>query len=220
LSGRFVLRRLAVAIVAASLLGVVLASPIAADTGPNRDRFEFDRVQAAFDFSEGGRDFTGQVLIDRDSETGASIASFFFSSGPIVTCDNGTPDDPSDDFEGQDLIDFTANEEPPTTLLIESHLSAASASATAIGDRIHLEACTGAETSSTETVEWQLEMHATGPADRTTQVDRFPNDDGTMTIQSVKIAQRPAAGSITIDGMTLDLRDASLQHILVVASTV
>lgn len=202
----------------ASLIGTLVASPIAADT-PDRQRTEFDRVQGAFEFSEGGRDFTGQILVQRDTETGASITSFFFSSRVEVTCDNGTPDDPSDDFLAEDLIDFTANEAPPTALSIASNLSTASASATAIGERIHLEACTDAQTSSTETVSWQIDLQATGPAARTTQVDHFPNDDGTVTTQTIKIASRPAAGSISIDGVALVLRDGSISHTLIVEST-
>ena len=212
------MRRLVSSVLAAALIATLAASPIAADT-PDRQRNEFDRVQASFDFTEGGRDFTGQVLIDRDTATGASVASFFFYSGVIVTCDNGTPSDPSDDFERQDLIDFTATEAQPSTLSIGQNLSSAAASATASGNRIHLEACTDGQTSSPDTVAWQLNLQATGPAARTTQVDRFPNDDGTVSTQTVKISARPAAGSITIDGTSLTVHDASISHILVAIST-
>jgi hypothetical protein len=211
-------RRLASSILATALIATLAASPIAADT-PDRQRNEFDRVQASFEFTDGGRDFTGQILIDRDTATGASIASFFFYSGVIVTCDNGTPDDPTDDFERQDLIDFTASEAQPATFSIGQNLSSATASATARGNRVHLEACTDVQTSSPDTVAWQLSMQATGPAVRTSQVDRFPNDDGTVSTQSVKVSVRPAAGSITIDGTSLTVHDASISHILVAIST-
>jgi hypothetical protein len=202
---------------AASLIAALVASPIAADT-ISRDRTEFDRAQGSFEFSEGGRDFSGQILVQRDTETGASIASFFFYSVIDVMCDNGTPEDPDDDFLSGDLIDFTANEALPATLSIESNLSAASASATASGQRLHIEACTEAETSTTETVSWQMALQATGPAARATEVNRFPNEDGTVETQSIKIAQRPAAGTIAIDGTTLSLQGASISHTLIVTT--
>ena len=203
---------------AASLIATVVASPIAADT-ISRDRSEFDRVQGSFAFSEGGRDFEGQILVQRDTETGASIASFFFFSVIDVTCDNGTPDDPDDDFLSGDLIDFTANEAPPATLSIGSNLATATASATASGQRVEIEACTDAQTSSSETVSWSIDLQATRPAERSTEVSRFPNEDGTVTTQSIKTSQRPAAGTITIDGTTLSLTGASISHTLIVETT-
>ena len=208
------MRRLAVSVMAAPLIAALVASPVAADT-ISRDRTEFDRAQGSFEFSLGGRDFTGQILVQRDSETGASIASFFYFSVVDVMCDNGTPEDPDDDFLSGDLIDFTANEAPPATLSFESNLSAASASATASGQRLHIEACTETVTSVTETVSWQLDLQATGPAARTTEVNRFPNEDGTVETQSIRIAQRPAAGTITIDGTTLSVQGASISHTLI-----
>ncbi len=211
------MRRLAVSVMAASLLAALVASPIAADTF-SRDRHEFDRAQGSFAFSEGGRDFDGQILVQLDTETGASIASFFFSSEVDVTCDNGTPDDPDDDFLSGDLIDFTANEAPPATLSVASNLSTATASATASGQRIHIDGCTDTQTSSAETISWQIDLQATGPATRTTEVNRFPNDDGTVETQSIKIAQRPAAGTITIDGVALTLQGASISHTLIVTT--
>jgi hypothetical protein len=62
-------------------------------------------------------------------------------------------------------------------------------------------------------------MHATDQAQRDTQVDRWPNEDGTWTTLTVKTEQRPAAGSITIDDRTLNLYDASLLHFLMVEMT-
>ena len=212
------MRRLAVSVMAAALLAVLVASPIAAET-ISRDRHEFDRAQGSFSFSEGGRTFEGQILVQRDTETGESITSFFFFSVVDVTCDNGTPENPDDDFVSGDLIDFTANEAPPTTLSIASNLSSASASAIATGQRLHIQACTEAQTSTTETVSWEIALAATGPATRTSQVERFPNEDGTAEMQSIKIAQRPAAGTINIDGTTLTLQGASISHTLVVSTT-
>ena len=197
----------------------VLASTVAAETGPNVERLEFDRIQAGFEFSEGGRDFGGQILIDRNSETGASIASFFFSSGVSVLCDMGTPDDPSDDEVFEDLIDFTANEAPPATLTIAPKLASATASATAHGTLRQIEACTGNETSSQETVSWQLTLSATGLAVNATTVDRFPNDDGTVTKQTEKTSTRPAAGSVTVDGSVYDATGGSIMHVFIEQKT-
>ena len=211
------MRRLAVSIMAASLIAALVASPIAADT-VGRDRSEFDRVQGSFEFSLGGRDFTGQILVQRDTETGASIASFFFSSVVDVICDNGTPEDSDDDFLSGDLIDFTANEAPPATISIDSNQAAASATATASGQRLHIEACTETVTSTTSTVSWEIDLEAIGPAARTTEVNRFPNEDGTVEMQSIKIAERQAVGTITVDGMTLSLQGASISHTLIVAT--
>jgi len=213
------MRRLAAPAVAASLILSVLASPAAADTGPNVERTEFDRVQAGFAFSEEGRDFTGQLLIDRNTGTGASIASFFFFSGVIVLCDMGTPDDPSDDEEQQDLIDFTANEAPPASLTIASKLAGATASSTAHGTLTHFEACTGNETSSEETVSWQVALSANGPARSTTTVDHFPNDDGTVTKQTIKTSDRSATGSVTVDGSVFEATGGSITHILIEEKT-
>jgi hypothetical protein len=217
--GSFVRRRLAASAIAASLMLSVFASPAAAETGPNVERLEFDRIQAGFEFSEGGRDFNGQILIDRNTETGASIASFYFSSGVSVLCDMGTPDDPSDDEEFEDLIDFTANEAPPASLTIAAKLAGATASATAHGELKHFEACTGNETSSQEAVSWQLTLSATGPTMNATRVDRFPNDDGTVTKQTEKTSTRQAGGSVTVDGSVYDATGGSIAHILIEEKT-
>jgi hypothetical protein len=221
--GGIVMRRVAVSLIAASLIGAVLASPIVAET-VQRDRSDFDRVLGSFAFVEGGRDFTGQIAIDRDNETGESMAIFFFGSrGPEQTCDNGTPEDPSDDFVAGDSIDFTV-QSVPATLSIESNLSAASASATVAGERIESEACSGNQTATPETVTWQIALEATGPATRTTEVERFPpNEDGTVETLSIKTAQRPAAGSISIgdaaQDMVLDVIDASITNFRIVVTT-
>jgi hypothetical protein len=214
-----VLRRLAGSVVAATLAATLVASPIAAET-PSRVRIEFDRVLASFEFSDGGRDFSGQILVQVDSETGVSDASFFYSSGVDVICDNGTPDDPEDDLERQDLIDFTANEAPPSSLSIASNLSAASASATASGQLLTtIDPCLDTQTSSTETIAWEFSLAATGSTTRTTRIDRFPNDDGTVTLQSEKTASRPAAGTISFGGRTLQLGGAQILHVLIVETT-
>jgi len=210
-------RRLASALVTASLLAVVAASPISADTA-QRSRDEFDRVLASFEFSDGGRDFAGQVFVQRDTETGAAIASFFYSSGIDVLCDNGTPDDPEDDFDSQDLVDFTANEVPPSALAIADNLSSASAAATASGQVLTLQACTDAQTLTPLTLPWSLTLAATGPADRSNSVSRFPNDDGTVTTQQEKTSQRSAVGTITFGGRTVALRGA-ISHTLIVETT-
>lgn len=211
--------RLASIVPAALLLATVFAPAAAADTGPNRAVTEFDRVTAEFAFTEAGRDFVGQILIDRQTASGAAITSFWFYSGVIVTCDNGTPDDPSDDFEAQDLIDFTASETSPTTLSIDDKLRSASATGVGTGRRIHLEACTDVQTSTPETIAWALDLTGSGPVAHTTDVQKFPNDDGTVTTQTIKTAQRPASGSIEFGGMTLEADPAAITHFYILEST-
>lgn len=210
------MRRLVVSIIAASLIAAVFASPIAGET-ENHERLDFHRVQAAFDFSEGGRDFTGQIVIDRDNETGAAMAIFFFFSAVEVPCDNGTPEDPSDDYVAQDLIDFTTQQDV-STLFIGPNLSSATSSATAVGERIHL-SCPDVMTSSPETVSWELTLGASGPTERTTEVNEFPNDDGTVETQTIKTAQRRATGTISIGDMQLVVRDATITHFRIVQKT-
>jgi hypothetical protein len=213
------MRRFATAAIASMLLATALASTTMADTGPNGDRFEFDRVQGSFAFSQGGRDFDGQIFIDRDTATGTAIASFYYASGVIVTCDNGTPGDTSDDFEEQDLIDFTANEAPPATLSIGTKQASASSSATAQGSLKHYEACTNGFTSEPLTVAWQISLLATGPAKHTTTVSRLPNDDGTVTKQTTKTDDRPSGGTITFNARSIPVTPGSVSHILIVETT-
>lgn len=207
--------------IAAAILLIVAVVPqsASAETGPARSEVEFDRVNVDFSFTEGGRDFTGQLLIQRDTTTGASTTSFFFFSGVIVTCDNGTPDDPTDDFERQDLIDFTSNEVSPSSLLIDDKLRFVTASGVGTGERIHLEACTDVQTSTTETVPWSVELTGSGSVAHFTQVERFPNEDGTVTMQTIKIADRPATGSIDVGEISLTTDSASITHTLIVETT-
>jgi hypothetical protein len=213
------MRRLIAIVPAAILCLSTFASSVSADTGPSRSEFEFDRVTAEFAFSEGGRDFVGSLLIDRTTSTGAAITSFFFFSGVIVTCDNGTPDDPSDDFEAQDLIDFTANETSPATLSIDDKFRSAIATGVGTGQRIHLEACTDARTSTTESISWALDLAGIGSTTHTTDVEKFPNDDGTVTMQTIKTAQRSASGSVDVGAMTLVADPAALTHFSILEST-
>lgn len=213
------MRRFATIASMALLVGIALPQTVSADTGPQRSEIEFDRVSAEFAFTDAGRDFVGQILIQRDAATGSAITSFFYFSGVIVVCDNGTPDDPSDDFEAQDLIDFTANETSPTTLSIDDKLRAASAAGVGTGQLTRLEACTNVQTSTTETVPWALDLTGVGTTTHTTQVDRFPNDDGTVTKQTIKIEERPAGGTVAVGDRSVAAEPAAISHTLIVETT-
>lgn len=215
-------RRRMLASVAAFGLMLTLAGPALADTGPNAPTTDIvqARIPIAFVGAD-GRTYTGEALVQRDLLGGSTVAGFFWSWRNLVSCDNDTPD-PSDDFVGEELIDFTVDSITPSSFAIAANLSSSSGSLTKSGHRIHMSACDGA------TLEDVVESHtvtfsvaASGPARKSTTHERIDNGDGTITTVSIKETHRPAAGTATIDvsGTVEPVRAADLAHVEVSQTT-
>lgn len=195
---RMATRKVAAALVALGL-ALTIVGPAGADTGPATSDSLIVRVPFSL-AGQDGRTYTGEADVQRDQLGGTTTSQFFFSWRNLVNCDGGTPDDPSDDFVGEELIDFTVDNITPTSFAIAANLGSASGTLTKSGHRIHTAACDGS------TIEDVVESHtitfsvtATGPAKKTTTRDRTDNGDGTVTTTVVKETHRPAAGTLTID---------------------
>ena len=215
-------RHRAMGLVAAFSLVLAIAAPTLANTGPNRPTTEI--VQASIPISFVGTDsrsYTGQAYVQRDQLTGTEVAGFYWSWRNIVTCDNGTPD-PTDDFEAEELIDFTVDSIVPTSFAIASNLGSSSGVLTKSGHRIHVSACDGVTLENViETHTVSFAVAASGPATRSKSRERIVNGDGTIMTIVVKEIHRPAAGSMSIDvGGTIDpVVGADLAHIEIVETT-
>ena len=213
-------RRRLLAGAAAIGLVVAMSGPVAADTGPSTQDTLLARVPFSFT-GQDGRVYTGEADVQRDLLGSTTTGGFFFTWRSLVTCDNGTAD-PSDDFVGEELIDFTVDSIAPSSFAIAANLGSSSGTLTKSGHRIHTDACSGA------TIEDVVESHtiafsvtATGPAKKTQTRDRTDNGDGTVTTTVVKETHRAAGGSVTIDvpGTVDPVTSADLIHVEVTQTT-
>lgn len=212
------------ALAALAALGLVLAisGPAAANTGPNAPSTDITQARVPISFiGTDGRTYSGEAWVQRDLITGTAVAGFYWSWRNLVACDNGTAD-PSDDFVGEELIDFTVDSIVPSAFAIASNLSVSSGVLTKSGHRIHMAACDGAIVENVvETHTVTFDLAATGPATRSSSRERIDNGDGTVTTIVVRETHRPAAGSLSIDvdGAVAPASAADLAHVEVSETT-
>lgn len=213
-------RRLLVALAALGL-SLAVTVPAAANTGPNAPTTDIMQSRIPISFLGGdGRTYVGEAWIQRDLINGPTVAGFYWSWRTSVSCDNGTPD-PSDDYVGEELIDFTVDSIVPTSYSIASNLSSSAGVLTKSGHRIHMPACGGATEDVIESHTVTFNVASTGPAMKSTSRDRIDNGDGTITTVAIRETHRPAAGPMTInvDGTVAPARGADLAHIEVTETT-
>lgn len=201
-------------------LTVAIGLPVAADTGPNQPTTDVSQVFVPISFVGGdGRPYDGTVFVQRDNLTGSTVAGFSWAWRNLVQCDNGTPES-EDDFEGEELIDFTVDSLVPTSFTLAANLSASTGALTGTGHRVHWAACDGSiveDVVETHTV--AFDVASVGPASRTNSRERIDNGDGTITTIVVRELRRPAAGSIAIDGTNHATSGADLIHTTVAETT-
>jgi hypothetical protein len=203
-------------------LGTTLAivGPTNADTGPNQPTTNVDQVLAPYAFlGTDGRSYEGTIIVQRDNLTGVATGGFWFSWRNLVPCDNGTPE-PEDDFDGQELIDFTVDSITPTSFTLATDLSSSTGTLTGTGRRVHYAACDGAvlaDVVETHTISYTLA--STGRATRSSSRERIPNDDGTVTTIVVRELHRPAGGTFDLDGVAGSITGADLSHVEVTETT-
>jgi hypothetical protein len=215
------LRRMNVVIVAVGLV-LAIAAPVAADTGPNQPTTDISRTRVPISFlGDDGRTYTGEAFFQRDNLTGSSFAIMFWSWRDLIQCDNGTPE-PEDDFEGEELIDFTADNMSSMTYAIASNLSSSTGSATATARRIHTTGCEGTVVENVlETHTLSFDLAASGSASRANNRERIDNADGTITTIVTREIHRTGSGSLSLDvaGSVAPVTAADLAHITVSETT-
>jgi hypothetical protein len=202
-----------------AVIGVV---PASANSGPGLPTTDLSRAMVPFSFHGiDGRTYTGQAFFDRDNLASTTVAGFYFTWRQLEHCDGGTPSDPSDDFEGEELIDFTVDSITPT-FAIAPDLSTSSGSATGTGHRIHTTACEGTVIEDViETHTFAYQVAATGAAKKSQTRDRIDNGDGTITTIVVRETHRNSAGSYSLDvaGTLAPLTGVDVQRVEVTETT-
>lgn len=213
-------RRRRLAVLLATAITLAVAGPTAANTGPNQPTTDVSQVLAPISFVGGdGRTYSGAVFVQRDNLAGVATAGFSWTWRNAILCDNGTPE-PEDDFEAEELIDFTADSIVPTSFALASNLSASAGTLTGTGHRIHMAGCEGTiveDVVESHTVTFDLA--AVAPATRVNSRERIDNGDGTITTIVVREIHRAAGGSFAIDGAGGAVGGADLAHVQVSEST-
>jgi len=215
-------RRRLLAPIASLALLLAAGGSATADTGPHAP--STDILQARIPISylgSDGRTYTGEALVQRDLINGTTVAGFYWSWRNLVNCDNGTPE-PDDDFQGEELIDFTVDSIVPTSFAIASNLSSSSGVLTKSGHLIHLAACDGSTISDVvESHTVSFGVASTGPATKSNSRERIDNGDGTVTTIVVRETHRPASGSLTINvaGTVAPAVGSDLAHVEVTETT-
>jgi hypothetical protein len=209
------MRRAVVAASFVALLFATAASPALADTSAQTvNTYVYG---ASFSFVDRGQTWTGIGQIEDDRLHGVELASFFFSgSGPEKVCDAGTPDDPSDDYAGNDFIEFDPTSTRLTDSSVRSDLGAAKFSMAVNGLRYRFDACTG------ELIEARHEHHTfsmalTGTTDLQTESNSIviDNGDGTFSAGTETFSFRTAAGKASVDSIRASVSKGWIQHVVI-----
>jgi hypothetical protein len=206
------------ALVAAStavLLLAIAAPSVLADTATQTaNTFVYG---ASFSFVDGGQTWNGIGQIEDDRLHGVKLASFFFrGSGPEKVCDGGTPDDPSDDYTGNDYIEFDPTSTRLTDSSVRPDLAAAKFSMTVNGLRYDFDACTG-ELIDAKHEHHTFEMALRSTSDLQTESNSIliDNGDGTFSPGTETFSFRTAAGKASVDGISASVSEALIQHVVV-----
>jgi hypothetical protein len=206
------------ALVAASTAVLLLASAapaVLADTAsPVTNAYEYG---ASFSFVDHGQTWEGIGQIEEDRLHGVTLASFFFrGNGADKVCDGGTPDDPTDDYTGNDYIEFDPTSTRLTDSSVRSDLAAAKFSMTVNGLRYRFDACTG-ELINAKHEHHSFEMSLKSTSDLQTELSTIllDNGDGTYSPASQTFNFRTAGGKASVDGTSASLSEGLIQHVVV-----
>ena len=209
-------RRLIVSLVAAGLLVAVVSTTVAADTGPTEPA-DVWLSSANFAFTDRGVAYTGIAQIEEDRLHGTTSVSFFFSgTGASRLCDAGTPEDPSDDYEGTESIEFFATRSTIFFYTIDAELSGATAAFASAGQRIRTDACTGEiDLRRSERHIFGYRLDASAPPDVSEDVFIVDNGDGTSSEVTERVSIAPASGHAILDRDPVTVSEGALQHVQV-----
>jgi hypothetical protein len=172
---------------------------------------------ASFSFVDHGQTWSGIGQIEDDRLHGVQFASFFFrGSGADKVCDAGTPEDPTDDYTGNDYIEFDPTSTRLTDSSVRSDLAAAKFAMTVIGLRYRFDACTG------ELIEARHEHHSFAMALKATaeiQTESnsilIDNGDGTFSPGTETFSFRTAGGKASVDSISASVSDGLIQHVVI-----
>lgn len=198
-------RRMRLAAVAALLATLMVAGPVHADTPPGPDLYDVYVVGTAFTFRADGIDWSGIGQIEEERLSGTQNVSFFFAGqGALQTCDAGTPDDPSDDFENATSYEFFATSWRSKRFEVRTDLKNSTLSVDLTGQRVTIAPCTGELVASvTERHAFEFDIKATGPG-RT----EIRTAGGLTDFFQI----RPGQADARVDHKAVATTDASLQH--------
>jgi hypothetical protein len=214
-------RRLMVSLVAAGLLVAVASTPVAADTGPVEPA-DVWLSSADFSFTDRGIAYAGIAQIEEDRLHGTTSVSFFFSgSGASRLCDAGTSEDPSDDYEGTESIEFFATHSTVLFYQIEADLSEATAAFAMAGQRIRTDACSGEiRFRRSERHVFGYHLIAVAPPDVSEDIFVVDNGDGTFSEVTERFSIAAAGGLAVLDRESVTVSGGSLQHLEVIVEPV
>jgi hypothetical protein len=208
------LRRLARSLALVAAVAIVVPAATWADTGPGINPVDDYTMVANFSFRERGTTWSGIASVEDERISGQRSVSFSFSaSGASMTCDAGTPGDPSDDYTGTEYIEFFSTSATIKKLEIPTSLANGSFSTLLTGSRVTLDACSGEIVrSKTEHHSFKLALTAMGVPETSVDVFIVDNGDGTQTEVTQRFASVAATGKAELDGNRVQLGDASLMH--------
>jgi hypothetical protein len=202
-----------------AIAGLAIAAPAAsADTIGGTANVTV--VGGQVSFVVGGSSFSGYAQVEDDHLTGQRHLSWYFdpdAPGAERLCDADTPDDPSDDYVGNDFTEWFADQPRIQELVIKQSLSGAKLTLRATGPRTTYSACTGEPVSSvTETHALELILKASADLYTEVNVVRVDNGDGTTSPGLETFNYREQSSKVLVDGKPASGDGMSIQTVVVV----
>ena len=196
-----------------AVLALVVPSSAMADTGGGTTPVDDYLVSAGFTFTDHGISYAGNASVEDERISGQRNGGFGFEgSGTSQLCDAGTPSDPSDDYTGTQIIDYSASAVTVKAFQVDSALASGSFELATSGRRITTDACSGAIIrSKSEHHRFKLQLVASGAVTTTEDIV------GPMT---ERFSMVDATGTGLLDRTGVQLTGGSLQHMEIFVSPV
>jgi hypothetical protein len=196
-----------------AVLALIVPGSAMADTGGGTTPVDDYLVGAGFTFSDHGVLYVGSASVEDERISGQRNGAFGFEgSGTSQLCDAGTPGDPSDDYTGTQIIDYSSSAVKVTAYQVDSALASGSFELATTGRRITIDACTGEIIrSKRERHRFKLQLVASGAVVTTEDIV------GPMT---ERFSIVDATGTGLLDRTGVQLTGSSLQHMEIFVSPV
>jgi hypothetical protein len=195
-----------------AVLTLIVPASAMADTGGTTPVDDY-LIDAGFTFTDHGVLYVGSASVEDERISGQRNGSFGFEgSGKSQLCDAGTPGDPSDDYTGTQIIDYSASAVTVKAYHVDSALASGSFELATTGRRITTDACTGVIIrSKSEHHRFKLQLVASGAVVTTEDIV------GPMT---ERFSIVDATGTGLLDRTGVQLTGGSLQHMEIFVSPV
>ena len=195
-----------------AVLTLIVPASAMADTGGTTPVDDY-LIDAGFTFTDHGVLYVGSASVEDERISGQRNGSFGFEgSGKSQLCDAGTPADPSDDYTGTQIIDYSASAVTVKAYQVDSALASGSFELATSGRRITTDACTGVIIrSKSEHHRFKLQLVASGAVVTTEDIV------GPMT---ERFSIVDATGTGLLDRTGVQLTGGSLQHMEIFVSPV